>query len=100
MRQIGAVIGSTMRRESKQQQAGAATDFENALRIIDATRSDVLDPHNRITLLSRLIDFYRGYVDALVAQLRRDAESARRALTAIGESHNLNGSKHVPPSTP
>lgn len=38
--------------------------------------------------------------DALIAQLRRDADAARAALTAIGESGNLNGSTHVPPSTP
>jgi riboflavin kinase / FMN adenylyltransferase len=38
--------------------------------------------------------------DALVAQLRRDADAARAALTALGEPGNLNGSTHVPPSTP
>jgi riboflavin kinase/FMN adenylyltransferase len=38
--------------------------------------------------------------DALVAQLRRDADAARAALTALGESGNFNGSTHVPPSTP
>jgi riboflavin kinase / FMN adenylyltransferase len=38
--------------------------------------------------------------DALVAQLRRDAEAARRALTAFAEPDNLNGSTHAPPSTP
>lgn len=38
--------------------------------------------------------------DALVAQLERDADAARAALTALGEPGNLNGSTHVPPSTP
>jgi riboflavin kinase / FMN adenylyltransferase len=38
--------------------------------------------------------------DALIAQLHRDASAARAALTALGESGNLNGSTHVPPSTP
>src|SRR5205814_9488383 len=50
-------------------------------------RLNVLDPHNRITLLSRLIDFYRSYVDALVVQhddLRalRLAESSRARVLA------------------
>jgi riboflavin kinase / FMN adenylyltransferase len=38
--------------------------------------------------------------EALVAQLHRDADAARRALTALAEPGNLNGSTHVPPSTP
>lgn len=38
--------------------------------------------------------------DALVAQLHRDAEAARLALTPLGEPGSLNGSTHVPPSTP
>jgi len=38
--------------------------------------------------------------EALVAQLHRDAEAARRALTALVEPDNLKGSTHVPPSTP
>ena len=37
--------------------------------------------------------------DALVAQLRLDTDAARSALTALGESGNLNGSTHLPPST-
>jgi CHAT domain-containing protein len=65
----------------------ANRNFENALRIIDATRLDVLDPHNRITLLSRLIEFYRSYVDALVVQhddlgALRLAESSRARVLA------------------
>jgi riboflavin kinase/FMN adenylyltransferase len=54
-----------------------------------------------VAFVARLRDTERfPDADALIAQLRRDAESARRALTALGEPHNLNGSKHVPPSTP
>ena len=37
--------------------------------------------------------------DALAAQLRLDADAAHRALTALAESGNLNGSTHLPPST-
>ena len=54
-----------------------------------------------VAFIARLRDTVRfPDVEALVTQLRRDVESAHRALTALGESHNLNGSKHVPPSTP
>jgi CHAT domain-containing protein len=48
--------------------AAANGNFEKALRLIESTRSDVLDSRNRITLLSRLIVFYRDYVDSLVTQ--------------------------------
>jgi CHAT domain-containing protein len=58
--------------------AEANRSFEEALRVIDRTRSDLLDPRNRITLLSRLIKFYREYVDALVAQ-NEDARALRVA---------------------
>jgi CHAT domain-containing protein len=68
--------------------ADANRNFENALRIIDATRSEVLDSRNRVTLLSRLITFYRDYVDALIVQgddarALRVAESSRARV--LGE---------------
>jgi riboflavin kinase/FMN adenylyltransferase len=54
-----------------------------------------------VAFVARLRDTVRfPDAEALVAQLRRDADSARRALTAIGGTHNLNGSTLVPPSTP
>ena len=54
-----------------------------------------------VAFVARLRDTVRfPDPDALVAQLRRDADAARRALTAFAESDNLNGSTHVPPSTP
>ena len=54
-----------------------------------------------VSFVSRLRDTMRfPGPDALVAQLHRDAEAARRALTAFTEPDNLNGSTHVPPSTP
>jgi CHAT domain-containing protein len=46
----------------------AGQEFEAALRDIEATRSDVLDPRYRVTLLSRLMVFYRDYVDSLMDQ--------------------------------
>jgi riboflavin kinase/FMN adenylyltransferase len=54
-----------------------------------------------IAFVARLRDTMRfDGPEALVAQLRRDADAARVALTALGEPGNLNGSTHVPPSTP
>ena len=54
-----------------------------------------------VAFVTRLRDTVRfPDPDALVAQLRRDADAARRALTAFAEPDNLNGSTHVPPSTP
>lgn len=54
-----------------------------------------------VAFVARLRDTIRfSGPDALVAQLRRDADAARRALTALGESGNFNGSTHVTPSTP
>jgi len=54
-----------------------------------------------ITFVARLRDTVRfPSPEALVDQLHRDADAARRALTALAEPDNLNGSTHVPPSTP
>ena len=54
-----------------------------------------------VAFVTRLRDTVRfPDPEALVAQLRRDADAARRALTALAEPDNLNGSTHVPPSTP
>jgi len=53
-----------------------------------------------VAFVARLRDTMRfPGPDALVAQLRLDADAARRALTASAESGNFNGSTHVPPST-
>ena len=52
-----------------------------------------------IAFVARLRDTVRfPDPDALVAQLHRDADAARRALTALAEPRNLNGSTHIPPS--
>jgi riboflavin kinase/FMN adenylyltransferase len=53
-----------------------------------------------VAFVARLRDTMRfSGPEALVAQLRLDADAARRALTALAESGNLNGSTHLPPST-
>jgi len=62
-------------------------DFESALETIGKVRSDLLDPANRIMLLSRLMPFYQAYVSTAVdqddnARALRVAESSRaRVLT-------------------
>jgi CHAT domain-containing protein len=72
---------------SRNRFAEANRNFDNARRVIEGTRSDVLDPRNRVTLLSRLISFYRSYTDALIAQhddvgALRVAESSRARVLA------------------
>ena len=62
---------------------------------------DFYGDHVDVAFVARLRDTMRfPGPDALVAQLQRDADAARRALTALGESDNFNGSTHVTPSTP
>jgi CHAT domain-containing protein/Flp pilus assembly protein TadD len=56
--------------------AAANREFEAARKIIDGTRSDLLNSQNRIMLLSRLIGFYQDYVDMLVTQ-KDDAGALR-----------------------
>lgn len=50
--------------------------FEQALRIIETSRSGVFDSNHRITLLSELMPFYGSYVDVLWRQ-RNDARALR-----------------------
>lgn len=58
--------------------SAANREFEAAREILDETRSDLLDAHNRMTFLSRLIGFYQDYVDARVVQ--NDAAGALRIV--------------------
>jgi CHAT domain-containing protein/tetratricopeptide (TPR) repeat protein len=44
----------------------ALQSFERALAVVENTRSTLLRPEYRIAFLSRMIHFYRAYVDALV----------------------------------
>jgi CHAT domain-containing protein len=62
----------------------ADRNFESALRIISMNRSGLVDPQNRITLLSRLIPFYQAYVDTLVEQ-----NDNARALRVVESSRAL-----------
>jgi len=56
----------------------AERSFEKALEIIEGTRTDLLKSHYRITLLSRLIPFYRSYVEVLLK--RNDNAGALRVV--------------------
>jgi tetratricopeptide (TPR) repeat protein len=56
-------------------------EFDRALAIVDTVRSGLLKPEYRITFLSRMIDFHRAYVEALV-----DAGQPERALAVADAS--------------
>ena len=65
----------------------AAEYFERTLQIIEQTRSDLLKTDYKLSYLSSLIQFYREYVDALIAQGRTDralevADSSRGRVLA------------------
>jgi CHAT domain-containing protein len=52
--------------------AEAARQFESALQIVEQTRSSLLRADDRISFTSRLLAFYRGYVELLLAQKQID----------------------------
>jgi CHAT domain-containing protein len=64
--------------------AKANQEFASALAAIDAARTQLEIPQNRITKLSRLVPFYQQYVDSLVEQA-----SDGKALTVIESSRAL-----------
>jgi CHAT domain-containing protein len=53
---------------AQQQPARASRHFEAALDTIEKTRSELLRTEYKLSFLTRLIEFYRSYVDALVDQ--------------------------------
>ena len=68
-------------------QRTAARHFEAALATVEKTRSDLLKVDYKLSFLTQLIEFYRAYVDVLVAQGRNDralevAESSRARVLA------------------
>lgn len=70
----GALLSAGRRNEG-------LAEFERALAIVDTVRSGLLTPEYRITFLSRMIDFHRAYVEALV-----DAGLPDRALEVADAS--------------
>jgi len=98
------VVGSRGRFDGMMNLGGRPT-FGDERRTLEAhlfdAQGDFYGDRVDIAFVARLRDTMRfPDADALVAQLRRDSESARRALTALGGSHNLNGSTQIPPSIP
>jgi riboflavin kinase / FMN adenylyltransferase len=68
--------------------------------LFDAS-GDFYGDHVEVIFVGRLRETMRfASPDALIAQLHHDADAARLALTSLVEPGNLNGSTHVPPSTP
>lgn len=68
--------------------------------LFDAT-GDFYGDHAQVAFVARLRDVQRfNGPSALRAQLARDEQGARRALTLDAEPGNLKGSMRVPPSTP
>jgi CHAT domain-containing protein/tetratricopeptide (TPR) repeat protein len=78
------------------QPAEAAREFELALTTIERTRSSVLTTDNRISLTSRLIAFYRAYVDFLLTEGLFDralevADSSRGRVLAERQGVSSSG---------
>ena len=68
-------------------QRTAARHFEAALGTVEKTRSDLLKVDYKLSFLTQLIEFYRAYVDVLVAQGQNEralevAESSRARVLA------------------
>jgi riboflavin kinase / FMN adenylyltransferase len=98
------VVGSRERFDGMMNLGGRPT-FGEERRTLEAhmfdAGGDFYGDRVDIAFVARLRDTMRfPDPDALVAQLHRDADAARRALTALVEPDNLNGSTHAPPSTP
>jgi len=76
--------------------AVATEHFEVALRMIEKTRSELIRTDYKLSYLTRLIDFYRAYVDALVDQGRIDralevADSSRGRVLAERQGVTATG---------
>lgn len=73
-----AILGRVDARAKRFAQANA--NLERGLAVLEATRADLAKAQNRVTLVSRLIAFYRDYVDVAVAQ--KDDLLALRVIEA------------------
>jgi hypothetical protein len=79
----------------------AARHFEAALGTVDKTRSDLLKVDYKLSFLTQLIEFYRAYVDVLVAQGQNEralevAESSRARVLA--ERQRVSARATQPPA--
>ncbi|MGA2595370.1 MAG: CHAT domain-containing tetratricopeptide repeat protein, partial [Bryobacteraceae bacterium] len=93
-----------MIRVQQKKYAGADREYRALLKIIDQTRSDLLEPQFKITFLSSLIRFHQDYVDLLVTQndntnaLRIIESSRARVLTErlVGKDAAIPNSIDIP----
>ena len=72
---------------ARQNPALASQQFESALDVIERTRAGLLKTDFKLSYLTELVDFYREYVSALVAQGQHDralevADSSRGRILA------------------
>jgi CHAT domain-containing protein len=79
----------------------AEQNFDKALQIIEETRSDLLKADYRLSFLTRLLGFYQGYIDLLVAQGDADralvvADSSRARVLA--ERHGITAPVRATPA--
>ena len=73
--------------------------FEDAIRVIEESQSDLRGSDNKITFLSRLIRFYQDYVDALITQ----NQSIKALAVADGSRARVLSQRfgqNLPASTP
>src|SRR5262245_61559377 len=80
-----AGLAQIYRAQEKKKEASA--HFEAAIRMIETSRAELSQSDYKITFLSRLINFYQDYVDALIEQNAVDralevAESSRARVLA------------------
>ena len=77
---------------STKNMAEAEHHFDEGLRVIEQTRSDLLKADYRLSFLTRLLGFYQEYIDVLIAQGKADAalavaDSSRARVLA--ERHSI-----------
>jgi CHAT domain-containing protein len=92
---LGRVAVSTKR------PAQAEKHFSDALSVIEQTRSELLKADYRLSFLTRLLGFYQGYIDLLVAQGDADralvvADSSRARVLA--ERHGVTAPVRATPA--
>ena len=96
-----AQIGLAQTATSAGQRDAAAKYFEAALDTVERTRSDLLKTDYKLSFLTQLIEFYQGYVDALVTEGREQralevADSSRGRVLAELHKVNAPGLMRVP----
>ena len=97
---VGRARGARADRGRRGPTSEAATHFEAALQTIEKTRSALLKADYRVSFLTRVISFYRGYVDFLMAtgQIERALEMADSSRgRVLAERPRRRGADHAAP---